>query len=84
MMHKNSINAKTDVSKRIGIAKGAFTVNGDFDIDNADIADQLTEGMLFPIESKPLPYSQDLSLSPFTSHAFPACAAMGSSEWESE
>jgi len=34
------------VSKRIGIAKGKFTVKGDFDADNGMIADMLTGGGL--------------------------------------
>ncbi|MBR4545529.1 MAG: hypothetical protein IKO14_06095 [Oscillibacter sp.] len=32
------------VSKRIGVAKGRFTVKGDFDADNAGIAEMLTGG----------------------------------------
>ena len=34
------------VSKRIGIAKGAFTVPDDFDADNEEIAAMLTGGSL--------------------------------------
>ena len=34
------------VSNRIGVAKGKFTVNGDFDGDNEEIADMLTGGRL--------------------------------------
>lgn len=34
------------VSKRIGVAKGKFTVHGDFDADNGVIADMLTGGSL--------------------------------------
>ncbi len=34
------------VSRRIGIAKGKFTVKGDFDADNGMIADMLTGGSL--------------------------------------
>ena len=30
------------VSKRIGVGKGKFTVRGDFDADNQEIADMLT------------------------------------------
>ena len=37
---------ETPVSKRIGIAKGKFTVKGDFDSDNAAIADVMTGGIL--------------------------------------
>ena len=32
---------ETPVSKRIGIAKGKFTMKGDFDADNGEIADML-------------------------------------------
>ena len=34
------------VSKRIGIAKGKFTVQGDFDAFNQEISDLLTGGTL--------------------------------------
>jgi len=34
------------VSKRIGVAKGKFTVKGDFDADNGEIADMLMGGTL--------------------------------------
>ena len=34
------------VANRIGIAKGRFTVKGDFDADNEAIADMLTGGSL--------------------------------------
>ena len=34
------------VSRRIGAAKGKFTIKGDFDIDNDMIADMLTGGGL--------------------------------------
>ena len=37
---------ETPVSKRIGVAKGKFTVKGDFDADNEDIASMFTEGAL--------------------------------------
>ena len=37
---------ETPVSKRIGIAKGKFRVKGDFDSDNAAIADVMTGGIL--------------------------------------
>ena len=33
---------QTPVSKRIGVARGKFTVQGDFDADNGEIADMLT------------------------------------------
>ena len=33
-------------SKRVGVAKGKFTVRGDFDADNREIADMLTGGSL--------------------------------------
>ena len=32
------------VSKRIGIAKGKFTIKGDFDADHDEIAGWMTEG----------------------------------------
>jgi len=34
------------VSKRIGVGKGRFTVNGDFDADNFEIGDLLSGGNL--------------------------------------
>jgi len=37
---------ETPVSKRIGIAKGKFTVKGDFDADDKEIADMLMGGSL--------------------------------------
>ena len=37
---------ETPVSKRIGIAKGKFTVKGDFDADNDAIAESMTGGIL--------------------------------------
>ncbi len=37
---------ETPVSKRIGIAKGKFTIKGDFDSDNAQIADMMMGGPL--------------------------------------
>ncbi len=37
---------ETPVSKRIGIAKGKFTIKGDFDADNKEIADMMTGGSL--------------------------------------
>ena len=37
---------QTPVSKRIGAGKGKFTVRGDFDADNGEIADLLTGGRL--------------------------------------
>ncbi len=37
---------ETPVSKRIGIAKGKFTISGDFDSDNAQIADMMIGGPL--------------------------------------
>ena len=36
---------ETPVSKRIGVGKGKFAVKGDFDADNAEIADTLTGGV---------------------------------------
>ena len=38
---KNTLINETPVSKRIGIAKGKFTMKGDFDADNGEIADML-------------------------------------------
>ena len=37
---------ETLVSKRIGVAKGKFNVQGDFDAENGEIADMLTGGAL--------------------------------------
>ena len=37
---------ETPVSKRIGVCKGKFTVKGDFDADNNDIAEMLAGGTL--------------------------------------
>ena len=37
---------ETPVSNRIGIAKGKFTIHGDFDADNEEIADILSGGAL--------------------------------------
>lgn len=37
---------ETPVSKRIGIAKGKFSVKGDFDADNDAIAELITGGKL--------------------------------------
>ena len=34
------------VSKRIGVGKGKFTVRGDFDEDNGEIADMMSGGTL--------------------------------------
>ncbi len=36
----------TPISKRIGAGKGKFTIKGDFDADNAEIADALMGGAL--------------------------------------
>ena len=37
---------ETPVSKRIGVAKGKFSMKGDFDADNQEIADMLMGGSL--------------------------------------
>lgn len=37
---------ETPVSKRIGVAKGKFTVNGDFDADNDDISNLMMGGKI--------------------------------------
>jgi antitoxin (DNA-binding transcriptional repressor) of toxin-antitoxin stability system len=37
---------QTPVSKRIGVGKGKFTIKGNFDADNREIADLLTGGAL--------------------------------------
>ena len=37
---------ETPVSKRIGVAKGKFTVKGDFDADNDAIAESMAGGAL--------------------------------------
>ena len=34
------------ISKRIGVAKGKFTIHGDFDVDNQEIESLLTGGAL--------------------------------------
>jgi antitoxin (DNA-binding transcriptional repressor) of toxin-antitoxin stability system len=43
---KNTLINETPVSKRIGIAKGKFTVKGDFDADNDAIAESMMGGAL--------------------------------------
>jgi len=43
---KITLISETPVSKRIGIGKGKFTVKGDFDADNDEIADALMGGTL--------------------------------------
>ena len=45
-MVKITLINETPVSKRIGIAKGKFTVKGDFDADNDAIAESMTGGTL--------------------------------------
>ena len=37
---------QSSTAKRIGVAKGAFNIYGDFDEDNAEIADMLSRGSL--------------------------------------
>ena len=37
---------ETPVSKRIGVGKGRFTIHGDFDAGNKEIADALMGGKL--------------------------------------
>ena len=37
---------ETPVSRRIGVAKGKFTMKGDFDADNREISDMLMGGTL--------------------------------------
>ena len=37
---------ETPVSKRIGVAKGKFTIKGDFDTDNEEITEMLMGGVL--------------------------------------
>ena len=37
---------ETPVSNRIGIAKGKFTILGDFDADNEEISDMMSGGAL--------------------------------------
>ena len=37
---------ETPVSRRIGVAKGKFSVKGNFDADNSEIADLLSGGAL--------------------------------------
>lgn len=39
---KMTLINEAPVSKRIGVAKGKFTIKGDFDADNKEIADTLT------------------------------------------
>lgn len=43
---KITLISETPVSKRIGVGKGKFTVKGDFDADNDEIADALMGGAL--------------------------------------
>ena len=43
---KITLIQETPVSKRIGVAKGKFSVKGDFDEGNQEIADMLTGGAL--------------------------------------
>lgn len=43
---KITLITETPVSKRIGIAKGKFTVTGDFDADNEAIAESMLGGTL--------------------------------------
>ncbi|MBR3739213.1 MAG: toxin-antitoxin system, antitoxin component, PHD family protein [Clostridia bacterium] len=43
---KITLIQETPVSKRIGAAKGKFTIKGDFDTDHQEIADMLTGGTL--------------------------------------
>ena len=43
---KITLVQETPVSKRIGVAKGKFSVKGDFDEDNREIADMLMGGSL--------------------------------------
>ena len=42
----NEAPVPVPVSKRIGVAKGKFTIKGDFDADNQEIADMLMGGKL--------------------------------------
>ena len=43
---KITLISEPPVSKRIGVGKGKFTVKGDFDADNDEIADALMGGAL--------------------------------------
>ncbi|MBQ9708478.1 MAG: toxin-antitoxin system, antitoxin component, PHD family protein [Firmicutes bacterium] len=43
---KMTLINETPVSNRIGIAKGKFTLHGDFDADNDAIADLMSGGAL--------------------------------------
>lgn len=43
---KMTLINETPISNRIGIAKGKFTIKGDFDADNEAIADILSGGAL--------------------------------------
>ncbi len=43
---KMTLINETPVSKRIGVAKGKFTIKGDFDADNKELADLLSGGVL--------------------------------------
>ena len=43
---KMTLINETPVANRIGIAKGKFTMKGDFDADNEAIADMLSGGTL--------------------------------------
>ena len=43
---KITLISETPVYKRIGVGKGKFTVKGDFDADNDEIADALMGGAL--------------------------------------
>jgi Antitoxin of toxin-antitoxin stability system len=43
---KMTLIHETPVANRIGIAKGKFTMSGDFDADNREIADMLSGGAL--------------------------------------
>ena len=43
---KITLIEEVPVSKRIGAGKGRFTVRGDFDADNGEIADLLSGGSL--------------------------------------
>ncbi len=45
-MVKITLINEAPVSNRIGIAKGKFTVKGDFDADNDEIAELMTGGLL--------------------------------------
>lgn len=45
-MAKISLIDETPVSRRIGIAKGRFTIKGDFDSDNDAIAELMMGGTL--------------------------------------